>query len=405
MRAPRGKDDGGGMTDDHDTLAEPVDPTGAQDSPHSAPRDGATDGDTGAPSGAGTGTGTGSNGSRDVPPNYPPPTYYPPQRPPLRRSRTDRVISGVCGGFAATLGIDAALLRILLVVGTVFTGGALLLVYGVAWLVMQDEDAPTYRAPSYAPAYAPPAYATAGAPSPAAPPPSFAAGGTGTYVDPGTGAVYGAPAPPPRPVRTEPRSYLGLLTASVAVVAVGGLALLGAFGVSVSGLVVSAVLLLVLGVGLLVGAWRGRARWLIAPAIVVLVIVQGIAAAHGLIGSTTGAGVGDRVWVPTSDSSDYSLGAGEAKLDLSRLPDGDVDVTVSQGVGHLVVYVPADTTVNLDATVGAGEVDVVGRPATSGTGLDVSSTLEATAVGGARTTVDLTTDLGLGQLEVRRAAS
>ena len=33
----------------------------------------------------------------------------------LRRSRTDRMLGGVCGGLAESLGADAALLRVLLV--------------------------------------------------------------------------------------------------------------------------------------------------------------------------------------------------------------------------------------------------------------------------------------------------
>jgi phage shock protein PspC (stress-responsive transcriptional regulator) len=51
----------------------------------------------------------------------------------LRRSRTDRVLAGVCGGLAAGLGADPALLRVLMVALTLITGGAAAIVYVAAW--------------------------------------------------------------------------------------------------------------------------------------------------------------------------------------------------------------------------------------------------------------------------------
>jgi phage shock protein C len=54
----------------------------------------------------------------------------------LVRSRDDRWLGGVCGGVAAYAGIDANLLRLLVVLGTIFGLGSLLLVYVVAWIVM-----------------------------------------------------------------------------------------------------------------------------------------------------------------------------------------------------------------------------------------------------------------------------
>jgi len=57
----------------------------------------------------------------------------------LRRSRTDKVVAGVCGGFARYLGLDPVVVRVLYVIGTFLTGGALLLGYLVIWLVMPEE--------------------------------------------------------------------------------------------------------------------------------------------------------------------------------------------------------------------------------------------------------------------------
>ena len=56
----------------------------------------------------------------------------------LRRSRTDRVVAGVCGGFARYLGLDPVLVRVLYVIATFLTGGALLLGYLVIWLVVPE---------------------------------------------------------------------------------------------------------------------------------------------------------------------------------------------------------------------------------------------------------------------------
>lgn len=62
-----------------------------------------------------------------------------PQARRLVRSRDDRWLSGVCGGVAAYLGVDATLVRLLTVLGTVLGLGSLLLVYVVAWVVMPQE--------------------------------------------------------------------------------------------------------------------------------------------------------------------------------------------------------------------------------------------------------------------------
>jgi phage shock protein PspC (stress-responsive transcriptional regulator) len=60
---------------------------------------------------------------------------------PLRRSRRNRWIAGVCGGLAQSLGWDPTLVRILYVVVSVasaaFPG---ILVYLVLWIVMPEGE-------------------------------------------------------------------------------------------------------------------------------------------------------------------------------------------------------------------------------------------------------------------------
>jgi phage shock protein C len=60
----------------------------------------------------------------------------------LRRSRTDRMLGGVCGGIAESTGADAALLRVLLVALTLITGGAAALVYVAAWVLAPEDERP-----------------------------------------------------------------------------------------------------------------------------------------------------------------------------------------------------------------------------------------------------------------------
>lgn len=58
----------------------------------------------------------------------------------FRRSRNERMIAGVCGGAAELFGIDAALVRILLVAATLLGFGSGLLIYVACWLVVPERD-------------------------------------------------------------------------------------------------------------------------------------------------------------------------------------------------------------------------------------------------------------------------
>jgi phage shock protein C len=58
----------------------------------------------------------------------------------LVRSRDDRMLAGVCGGVAEYLGIDATLVRILVVVGTVLGFGSLILAYVIGWILIPEAD-------------------------------------------------------------------------------------------------------------------------------------------------------------------------------------------------------------------------------------------------------------------------
>ena len=63
-------------------------------------------------------------------------------RPPLRRSRDDRIIAGVCGGLGASTGVDPMIFRIGFAILTIFFFGTGVVLYGAAWLLIKDEEAP-----------------------------------------------------------------------------------------------------------------------------------------------------------------------------------------------------------------------------------------------------------------------
>jgi len=56
------------------------------------------------------------------------------------RSRTDRVLGGVCAGLGKYFGLDPVLLRVIWAIAF-FVGGAGLLAYIIAWIIIPEEPA------------------------------------------------------------------------------------------------------------------------------------------------------------------------------------------------------------------------------------------------------------------------
>ena len=57
----------------------------------------------------------------------------------LTRSRDDRWIAGICGGIAEHTGIDATLIRVILVIATILGAGSLVVIYLICWVVIPKE--------------------------------------------------------------------------------------------------------------------------------------------------------------------------------------------------------------------------------------------------------------------------
>ena len=63
----------------------------------------------------------------------------------MTRSFTDRVLGGVCGGIAASLRLNAWLVRALFIVGAVITSGAVLALYVALWWAIPQGSLVTRR--------------------------------------------------------------------------------------------------------------------------------------------------------------------------------------------------------------------------------------------------------------------
>ena len=59
----------------------------------------------------------------------------------LYRSRTERMIAGVCGGIAEYSNLDPTLVRVLFILLAFVTGGATLLAYPILWIVVPEQPA------------------------------------------------------------------------------------------------------------------------------------------------------------------------------------------------------------------------------------------------------------------------
>jgi phage shock protein C len=69
----------------------------------------------------------------------------------LVRSGTDRKMAGVCGGIAAYLGVDSTLVRVAVVILSIYPGAIIcgLLAYAIAWFIIPSEPTPAMQpAPS-----------------------------------------------------------------------------------------------------------------------------------------------------------------------------------------------------------------------------------------------------------------
>ena len=222
----------------------------------------------------------------------------------------------------------------------------------VLWPGSPERPRPTSARPRTAPAPAPDAPMSSTAYSASAPPPTASAG-----PEWASSTVHGpAHIPSPRPRRR--RSTTGLLTIAVLLVYAGGAVLLGRLdAIEVDVATFFAVALAITGAGLVVSAFARSARGLLA---VGLLLVPGAVLFAGADVSWW-SGVGERRVAPASTAelqAEYKHGIGQLVLDFSGLePDGaDRSLDVSLGMGEVLVYVPDDFRLRANIKLGVGSV-------------------------------------------------
>src|SRR4051794_30796964 len=191
----------------------------------------------------------------------------------LYKSADDRMIAGVCGGIAEYFGIDAVIVRVI-AVALVFAGGAGLLAYVAAWLLVPDRDADPAERPGRT-ATIVGAIALVLAVGTVT---SFHGGPfggwnwTGPFVSLVVLGLAGlgiwSVASGERPSAGGVRDVLRRAGFGLALLAVCGiLALAGAWATAAGGGIVVAAVVIVAGLWLVAASFVGGARWLILPAL------------------------------------------------------------------------------------------------------------------------------------------
>ncbi|MFI9625386.1 PspC domain-containing protein [Streptomyces sp. NPDC052042] len=177
--------------------------------------------------------------------------------------------------------------------------------------------------------------------------------------------------------------------------------------------------LAVFGLGMLVSSFLGRTGFgTVMLAMITAVLLAGASVLPKDI-TTQWVREGWRPATAAAVQPEYALGAGEARLDLTGITvprDDTVGTSVKVGAGRVIVVVPKAVTVKVDARAGFGDitlpVDQAGGALSERPGdVDVrpSRTEHRTLppVPGSKPagTVELTLEVGIGQVEVTRAGS
>jgi phage shock protein PspC (stress-responsive transcriptional regulator) len=305
----------------------------------------------------------------------------------LRRRTTDRVIGGVAGGLGDYFNVDPLLVRIGFV-GLIIFGGAGLVLYLIAWLLLPAEGQDASMLESFfrrlgitpgrfgrlvvivgviALVLSVVGGADLSLPSWGERPVALWAA---TVIILGivilrrresesavTTNAAAAPLLAPRvKAPPRPRSPLGWYVFAATLIAVGLLAIISqAAKVEVAPGQFFGAGLTVIGIGLVVGAWWGRARILILLALLLLPV----AVTASFITAPLEGGIGDLRYAPMTGAElrpEYRLMGGRLVLDLTGLSLGprSVEIAVSVAVGGVRVILPEGASVQMEARVGAG---------------------------------------------------
>ena len=119
-------------------------------------------------------------------------------------------------------------------------------------------------------------------------------------------------------------------------------------------------------------------------------------------------GLGERVVTPRNAREipdRYRLQFGQLVVNLTELdlPSDTTTITASVGMGELVIEVPEEAAIDVEARVGAGEVSILDRTERSGANLNESFSTEGYSSAEQRLALKLSA--GFGTVQVRRARS
>ena len=320
----------------------------------------------------------------------------------LLRSRSNRVIGGVCGGLGRYFNVDPIFFRIAAIALTLI-GGAGLLLYLAALVLVPSEPAGGAAEP-------PPERRNRGlvialvAVALIIGWPFLLGGGVvaaGILVPLAILVavcvlawwLVSGEGPSGDAADIARRAALGLGVIVLCFL----IALGGAWAAAAGGGTAVAILVIGAGLGILAGAFLKPVRWLILPAIVLAVSAGAVAAAD----IDLDGGVGDETYRPATAAAlddRYELGIGKLEVDLRNtdLPAGDRPLVLDVGVGEARLIVPEDVCVATDADVGVGAVQIFDHD-TGGVDVDVVDRLDA-ATDTTRLIVDA--DVGVGALNV-----
>ncbi|MEU9091115.1 PspC domain-containing protein [Streptomyces sp. NPDC048428] len=173
-----------------------------------------------------------------------------------------------------------------------------------------------------------------------------------------------------------------------------------------------AAALAVFGLGMLISAFAGRTGF---GTLLLAMITAGLLAGASVLPKDITTDWARKEWRPASATAvqpRYQLGSGEAKLDLTRVavPAGDtVRTEVGLGAGRIVVRVPKAVTVKVYARAGLGDIALTADRRQDDVDIRLSQnehrTLPPAEGSKPAGTVELDLEVGIGQVEVTRAAS
>lgn len=207
----------------------------------------------------------------------------------------------------------------------------------------------------------------------------------------------------PDTTSSQPQRWSGYGTTVLGAVllVLGGLWMLDLLAViELRAAIILPVLLGIVGLALILGAWDGPHSGLVVAGVFLSVAV--LAAAVTPPNAFAG-GIGERTYT-VIDQGDlaarYDVGVGDLRLDLRQLElTESAFVDVSVGTGRMLLTLPPDLAVDITASVGAGDIDLIGERSD---GLSVTRTYTSSNIGGAEVVLTLDLNVVAGEIEVTR---